>query len=64
MVAFQNSRYVDYGHLNVSIVNGRDKNVWPIAIVLQVLVQDWTRRSYAVEATSLNNRFKPWRLSS
>jgi hypothetical protein len=39
MVAFQNSCYVCYGHLDVSIVNGRDKNVWPVAIVLQVLIK-------------------------
>jgi hypothetical protein len=39
MVAFQNSRYVSYGHLDVSIVNGRDKDVWPVVVVLQVFIK-------------------------
>jgi hypothetical protein len=39
MVAFQNNRYVGYGHLDVSIVDGRDKDVWPVAVVLQVFIK-------------------------
>jgi hypothetical protein len=39
MTALQNSRYVGYGQLHVSIVDGRDKNIWPIAIVPQVLIK-------------------------
>jgi hypothetical protein len=39
MGAFQNSHYVSYGHLDVPIVDGRDKDIWPVAIVLQVLIK-------------------------
>jgi hypothetical protein len=39
MVTFQNSRYVGYGHLDVSIVDGRDKDVWPVAVVLQIFIK-------------------------
>jgi hypothetical protein len=39
MVAFQNSRYVGYGHLDVSIVDGKDKDVWTIVVVLQILLK-------------------------
>jgi hypothetical protein len=38
-VAFQNSRYVGYGHLDVSIVDGKDKDVWTIVVVLQILLK-------------------------
>ena len=33
ITAFQSSRYVGYGHLYVSIVDGRDKNVWLAVVV-------------------------------
>jgi hypothetical protein len=39
MVAFQNSRYVGYGHLDASIVDGRDKYVWPVVVILQILIK-------------------------
>jgi hypothetical protein len=39
MVTFQNSCYVSYGHLDVSIIDGRDKDVWPVVVVLQILVK-------------------------
>jgi hypothetical protein len=39
-VAFQNSRYVGYGHLDASIVDGRDKDVWPAIVILQILIKD------------------------
>jgi hypothetical protein len=39
IIAFQSSRYVDYGHLHVSIVDGRDKNVWPAVVVPQMLIK-------------------------
>jgi hypothetical protein len=40
MVPFQNSRYVGYGHLDASIVDGRDKDVWPAIVLLQILIKD------------------------
>jgi hypothetical protein len=39
MVAFQNNRYVGYGHLDVSIIDVRDKDVWPVAVVLQIIIK-------------------------
>jgi hypothetical protein len=39
MTTFQNSRYVGYGHLHVPIIYGRDKNIWPAAIVPQMLIK-------------------------
>jgi hypothetical protein len=39
IVAFQNSRYVGYGHLDVSIIDGKDKDVWPVVVVLQVFIK-------------------------
>jgi hypothetical protein len=40
VTAFQNSRYVGYGHLNVYTVNGREKNVGPAALVPQMLIKN------------------------
>jgi hypothetical protein len=37
MVAFQSS--LCYGHLDVSIVDGRNKDVWPVAVVLQIFIK-------------------------
>jgi hypothetical protein len=39
VTAFQNSRYVGYGHLDVDTVNGREKNVWPATLVPQMLIK-------------------------
>jgi hypothetical protein len=39
MTALQSSRYVCYGHLHVFAVNGRQKNLWSVAIVPQMLVK-------------------------
>jgi hypothetical protein len=39
VTAFQNSRYVGYGHLDVDAVNGREKDVWPAALVPQMLIK-------------------------
>jgi hypothetical protein len=33
VTAFQNSRYIGYGHLDVDAVNGREKDIWPAALV-------------------------------
>jgi hypothetical protein len=38
-VAFQNSYYVSYGHLDVLIVNGRNKDMWLVAVVLQIFIK-------------------------
>jgi hypothetical protein len=39
VTALQNSRYIDYGHLHVSADDGRDKNIWLVAIVSQMLIK-------------------------
>jgi hypothetical protein len=39
MVALQNSRYISYGHLHFSSVDGRDKNIRLVAIITQMLVK-------------------------
>jgi hypothetical protein len=39
ITAFQNSRYVSYGHLDVYTINGREKNIWPAALVPQMLIK-------------------------
>jgi hypothetical protein len=39
VTALQNSHYIGYGRLHVSAVDGRDKNVWPAAIIPQMLVK-------------------------
>jgi hypothetical protein len=33
VIAFQNCRYIGYGHLDVDAVNGREKGVWPAALI-------------------------------
>jgi hypothetical protein len=39
MGAFQNSHYAGNGHLDVSIINGRDKDVWLAAVILQIFIK-------------------------
>jgi hypothetical protein len=39
VTALQNGRYIGYGHLHVSTVDGRDKNIWLAAIVSQMLIK-------------------------
>jgi hypothetical protein len=39
VTALQNNHYIGYGHLHVSAVDGRDKNVWPAEIIPQMLVK-------------------------
>ena len=39
ITAFQSSRYIGYGQLHISIVDGRDKNVWLAAVVPQMLIK-------------------------
>jgi hypothetical protein len=39
MTAFQSSCYVDYGHLHISTVNGRDKNAWLAGLIPQMLIK-------------------------
>jgi hypothetical protein len=39
VTAFQNSRYVGYGHLDVDAINGREKDVWLVALVPQMLIK-------------------------
>jgi hypothetical protein len=39
MATLQNGRYIGYGHLHFSSVDGRDKNVWLVAIITQMLVK-------------------------
>jgi hypothetical protein len=36
-IALQGHSYVNYGHLDVSVIDGRGKNVWPIALICQIL---------------------------
>jgi hypothetical protein len=39
MATFQGSRYIGYGYLHVSAIDGRDKKIWPTAIIPQMLVK-------------------------
>jgi hypothetical protein len=39
MAALQSCRYIGYGHLHFSSVDGRDKNVRPATIITQMLVK-------------------------
>jgi hypothetical protein len=39
VTALQNGCYIGYGHLHVSAVDGRDKNIWLAAIVSQMLIK-------------------------
>jgi hypothetical protein len=39
MAALQNSRYIGYGHLHFDAVNEREKDVWPAALVPQMLIK-------------------------
>jgi hypothetical protein len=39
MAALQHSRYIGYGHLHFSSVNGREKSVWLVTIYPQMLVE-------------------------
>jgi hypothetical protein len=39
MTTFQSSHYVGYGHLHVSIVDGKDKHIWPATVVPQMLIK-------------------------
>jgi hypothetical protein len=39
MATLQNGRYINYGHLHFSSIDGRDKNVWLVAIITQMLVK-------------------------
>jgi hypothetical protein len=38
-MALQSCSYVCYGHLNVYVINGRGKDVWPVAIVSKMLIE-------------------------
>jgi hypothetical protein len=33
MAVLQNGRYIGYGHLHFNAVNGREKDVWPTALI-------------------------------
>jgi hypothetical protein len=39
VTAFQNCRYIGYGHLDIDAVNGREKTVWPATLVPQMLIK-------------------------
>jgi hypothetical protein len=39
VTALQNGHYIGYGHLHVSAIDGRDKNIWLAAIVSQMLIK-------------------------
>jgi hypothetical protein len=39
MAALQNGHYIGYGHLHFDAVNGREKDVWPVALVPQMLIK-------------------------
>jgi predicted membrane-bound spermidine synthase len=39
MAALQNSHYIGYGHLHFSSIDGRDKNVWLVVIITQMLIK-------------------------
>ena len=38
-MALQSCNYVFNGHLDVYVINGRGEDVWPIAIVRQILIE-------------------------
>jgi hypothetical protein len=39
VTALQNGHYIGYGHLHISAIDGRDKNIWLAAIVSQMLIK-------------------------
>jgi hypothetical protein len=63
-IALQSCNYVSYGHLNVSVIYGRGKDVWPVAIIRQILLKnpDWT--FIGSGGDKLEQPFNPWCFSS
>jgi hypothetical protein len=39
VAALQHGRYIGYGHLYFSSVDGRDKNVWLVAVITQMHIK-------------------------
>jgi hypothetical protein len=44
IMALKNSDDVHSGHLNIDVVNGRGKDVWPIVVISEMLVGLGARR--------------------
>jgi predicted membrane-bound spermidine synthase len=39
VAALQHGRYIGYGHLHFSSIDGRDKNVRLVAVITQMLIK-------------------------
>jgi hypothetical protein len=39
MATLQHGRYVGYGHLYFSFVNGREKHIWLVALTPQIIIE-------------------------
>jgi hypothetical protein len=45
-IALQGRNYVSYSHLDVSVVDGRGKSVWLVAVICQILIKTFIGSGY------------------